>query len=84
MTGVNYAWIENGRVTNIVWLHPDNAGDFPNAAAMGDVPVQVGDTYENGVYYRKGERVLTEMEAAQKEAADMQEALKLLGVDADE
>lgn len=81
---MDYALIENGRVANLIWLYPGNASDFPNAVPMNDVPVRMGDTYENGVFYRNGEKVLTAMEKAQLEAADMQEALALLGVTVDE
>ena len=81
---MNYALIENGVVTNIIWLYPGNASDFPNAVPLGDVPAAIGDTYTDGVFYHNGERVLTITEYMQKEAADMQEALALLGVNADE
>lgn len=81
---MDYALIENGVVTNVIWLYPGNASDFPNAVPMGDIPAGIGDTYEDGVFYRNGERVLTLQEQMQKEAADMQEALALLGVTIDE
>ena len=29
---MNYALIENGVVTNLIWLYPANAADFPWAA----------------------------------------------------
>lgn len=63
---MNYALIENGIVTNIIWLYPANASDFPNAVPMGDVPVSIGDTYADGVFYRDGERVLTYSESMSK------------------
>ncbi|MBR4929747.1 MAG: hypothetical protein IKZ00_02990 [Bacteroidaceae bacterium] len=69
---MDYALIENGVVANIIWLYPQNADDFPNAVPMGDIPAGIGDTYEDGVFYRNGERVLTLQEQMQKE---MQEAL---------
>lgn len=81
---MDYALIENGIVTNIIWLYPQNASDFPNAVPMNDIPAVIGDTYRDGVFYRDGERVLTLQEQMQKEAADMQEALNLLGVTIDE
>lgn len=56
---MNYALIENGMVINIIWLHPENANDFPNAVPMGDVPVGIGDEYIDHVFYRNGERLLT-------------------------
>ena len=77
---MNYALIENGVVTNIIWLYSGNAGDFPDAVPCGDVPVAIGDTYDGEHSYRGGERVLTALEQAQKDAEDMQAALELLGV----
>ena len=81
---MDYALIENGIVTNIIWLHPKNAENFPNAVPMSNIPAAIGDTYTDGVFYRNGERVLTIVEQLQKEATDMQEALALLGVNIDE
>lgn len=81
---MNYAVIENGMVSNLIWLHPMNASEFPDAVSIGDVPVHIGDTYSDGVFYRNGERVLSLVEQRQNEMADMQEALALLGVNADE
>ena len=78
---MHYALIENGIVTNIIWLYPGNASDFPAAVPCGDYPVAIGDTYTDGVFYRNGERLLTPVEQAQAENADMQEALNLLGVE---
>mgnify|MGYP001239134309 CR=1 FL=1 len=61
---MNYALIENGIVTNLIWLHPGNAADFPNAVPLGDVPAAIGDTYADGVFYRDGVKVLTAVEQA--------------------
>ena len=77
---MNYALIENGVVTNIIWLYSANAADFPTAVPCGDVPVAIGDTYDGEHFYRGGERVLTALEQAQKDAEDMQAALELLGI----
>lgn len=70
---MNYALIENGIVVNIIWLSPSNATDFPNAVEYRNRPVQIGDSYIDGTFYRNGEKVLTDEE-------DMQAALALLGV----
>lgn len=58
----NYAVIENGIVTNIIWLCASNAFDFPSAVDVQARLVAVGDTFENGVFYRAGEPVPTEEE----------------------
>lgn len=78
---MHYALIENGIVTNIIWLYPGNASDFPKAVPCGEYPVAIGDTYTDGVFFRNGERLLTPVEQARAENADMQEALNLLGVE---
>lgn len=77
---MNYALIENGVVTNIIWLYPGNASDFPGAVPCGDLPVAIDDTYDGEQFYRAGERVLTALEQAQKDAEDMAAALELLGI----
>ena len=81
---MNYALVENGVVTNIIWLYPANAGDFPNAAPMGDYPVGIGDTWDGTFFYRNGEKVLTRAEQEEANRQDMEAALKLLGADAAE
>lgn len=85
---MNYALIEDGVVTNVIWLHPGNASDFPNAVALNDIPAEIGDSYVDGAFYRDGERVLTAAEQAaakaEAEKEDMKAALALLGVNADE
>ena len=77
---MNYALIENGVVTNIIWLYSGNAGDFPSAVPCGDVPVAIDDTWDGEHFYREGARVLSPVEQARKDAEDMQAALELLGV----
>ena len=75
-----YALVENGVVTNVMVLYPPNAEEFEGAVPCGDLPVAIGDTYDGEHFYRGGERVLTALEQAQKDAKDMQAALELLGV----
>lgn len=75
-----YALVENGVVTNVMVLYPPNAAEFEGSVPCGDLPVAIGDTYDGEHFYRGGERVLTALEQAQKDAEDMQAALELLGV----
>lgn len=56
MTEMNYAIVENGVVTNIIWLAPGTV--FEKAVPYGNLPVQIGDTYANGKYYRDGAEVV--------------------------
>ena len=73
---MTYALIENGVVENMIWLYEGNAADFPNAVPVGDCPVRMGDTWDGTDFYRNGKKVQTGGE----EAAEMREALALLGV----
>ena len=87
---MNYAIVENGIVTNIIWLYPTNTASFPNAVAMNDYPVNIGDTYDGEHFYRNGERILSiaeqmadmqvELEATKADLADADAALDELGV----
>lgn len=54
---MNYALIENGIVTNIIYLHPMNADEFPSAVEIGDLPVAIGDSYTEGKFYRDGKEI---------------------------
>lgn len=56
---MDYAIIENGSVVNII-VGPLPAGMA--GVALGERPVAIGDAYENGVFLRSGEPVLTEAE----------------------
>lgn len=81
---MNYALIENGIVTNIIWMYETNAEEFPNAVKLGERQVEIGDTYEDGKFYRDGVEVLTAEEAAVQAAALYAEALETLGVNTTE
>lgn len=78
-----YALVENGVVTNVMVLYPPSAAEFDGAVPCGEIPVAIGDTYDGEHFYRAGEQVLSALEQAQQEAADMQAALELLGVEND-
>ena len=78
---MNYALIENGVVTNIIWLYETNAEEFPGAVKLGERQVEIGDTYEDGKFFREGTEVLTAEEAAVQAAALYAEALETLGVE---
>lgn len=79
-----YALVENGVVTNVMVLYPPSAAEFEGAVPCGEIPVAIGDTYDGEHFYRGGERVLTALEQAQKDAEDMQAALELLGVETEQ
>ena len=78
---MNYALVENGVVTNIIWLNERNAAEWPNAVRLGERMVEVGDTYDGEKFWRGGTEVLTAAEAAQMEAAQYAAALQVMGVE---
>lgn len=55
----NYALVDDGVVYNIIWMLRSNEQDFPDAVCMGDLPIRIGDTYQDGVFYHDGEPVST-------------------------
>ena len=75
---MNYAMIDDGVVSNMIWLNEENAAEFPSAVPIGDRPVRIGDAYENGAFYHDGNAVLTPYEAlhvAQEAIAELDSAL---------
>ena len=54
---MNFALLDNGIVTNIIWINPEQQSEFQPGAPTGDLPVMSGDTYENGKFYRNGKEV---------------------------
>lgn len=78
---MRYAIIEDGTVSNVIVLYPNNATDFPDAVPCGELPVMIGDTYDGEHFYRNGEQVITPQENALNDVKDMQAALALLGVE---
>jgi hypothetical protein len=72
---MNYALIADGLVVNIISLNPANAAEFPASVPLGDRPVGIGDTYQNGVFSRDGEPVLTYAERLEAEVAEYDAAL---------
>ena len=81
---MRYALIDNGIVSNIIALNDRNASDFPSAVKLGDRPVDIGDTYTDGKFYRDDVEVLTPMEQAQAEMTEYKAALHELGVETEE
>ena len=61
---MDYALIENGTVTNIIWLHEGNAGEFPNAVKLDGIPAQIGDAYADSLFTRDGKTLLSPLDQA--------------------
>jgi hypothetical protein len=87
---MRYAMIKDGIVVNVISLAQTNAKDFPNAVALKDYPVAIGDKYDGDSFYRDGERISSldeqlavanaKYEAMLAEMEDMKSALETLGV----
>lgn len=80
---MTHAVIQDGVVTNLIWLFSANTEDFPDAVPVNDLPVSIGDSYEDGVFYRNGQELLSVMESTLAEKSDMQTALETVGVTVD-
>lgn len=76
---MTYAMITDNVVRNIVSLHPRNAAAFPDAVLTNDLPVSIGDSYVDGVFYHEGVEV-TLPSYADEDTEDMQNALSMLEV----
>lgn len=61
---MRYALLNDHAVENIIWLSASNAGDFPLAVPIGDVPVQTGDRWADGAFYRDGEMLMSPAQEA--------------------
>ena len=53
---------------NILSLRKNQAHEFSDCVPMNDIPVGIGDTYKDGVFYRDGERVKSRVEQLVDEA----------------
>lgn len=72
----SFAKIENGIVTDILWIAETNADEFPDCIRLDGRPVEIGDTYDGETFYHDGAKVLTTAERL----ADAESALNVLGV----
>lgn len=68
------ARVSNGTVVNLEW-HPDYAPQTDTLIDPGDRAVGIGDTYEDGQFYRDGVRILTPLEEALAKNAEYEAAL---------
>lgn len=60
---MRHALIENKKVVNIIEIDPRNASDFKNAVTIPDgVGAGIGDTYEDGRFYRYNQETEQEEE----------------------
>ena len=74
---MNYAKIENGIVVNLIEI-AHNADEFPDCVIVDDRPVQIGDAYQDGVFFRAGEMVKGPYDLLADAQAENQEAFAIL------
>ena len=72
------AKIENNIVENLIVVTPENIAAFPDYIDIGEYPVQIGDTYEEGIFKRDGERLKTVLEHNCELMDDLQYAFAIL------
>lgn len=70
--GNNMARIEDGIVVNIEWFSSETV-ETENLKNMEDRQVEIGDTYQDGKFYRDGMEVLTPLEQAYKDVQELQD-----------
>lgn len=70
----NMAVLENGTVANMIWCS-DAEPETNSLKSVGGRPVGIGDTYENGKFYRDGAEILTPLEEAEKKNGEYEAAL---------
>lgn len=61
---MNFAIVEDGTVTNVIWLSASNREDFPNSVCVANRAVAIGDLLIDGVFLRDGVPLLTYEELA--------------------
>lgn len=73
----NMARIKNGIVTNIEWC-ADLDLETDGLKNVYDLPVEVGDSYSEGKFYRGGEVVLSALETVQKKNTELSSQIENL------
>lgn len=69
-----YAQIKDGAVENLVEIHFTNAAKYPEHVLVEELPVEIGDAYEDGAFYRDG----VQIKSAAQELADTQQLLNII------
>lgn len=56
---MTYAKIKDNIVVNVISLRQAQAHEFPDCVPVNNLRVELGDTYDNGRFYRDGEELKT-------------------------
>ena len=51
---MEYAVIVKSLVENIIYLHPMHAKNYDNIVPINGLPINIGDEYREGTFYRDG------------------------------
>lgn len=70
MMAKTMAVITGGIVSNMIWCS-DNTKGTGALVDPDDRPVGIGDSYQDGKFYRYGIEILTPLEEIQKELAEL-------------
>lgn len=66
---MTYAKVKDNIVINMISLRQAQAHEFPDCVPVYEIPVELGDTYIDGIFYRNGDLVKSaEMRVAELEA----------------
>lgn len=69
---MTYAKIVNNTVVNLLEIRRANAHEFPDCVSTNNFLVEIGDTYEDGNFFRNGELVKSnEIVAAEMGATEV-------------
>lgn len=71
------AVIDGGIVVNTIWCN-DYTPETDTQKDPGDRIIGIGDTYSDGKWYRNGVEILTPLEQARQDAADLKSQISEL------
>ena len=71
---MNYAKTVDGIVVNVLSIRQAQANEFPDCVPLYDIPAGIGDTYEDGKFYRDG----VEVKSKAQQLAEADEIISIL------
>lgn len=71
---MTYARIKDGIVVNVLSINRSQAHEFPDCVPMFDIPAGIGDTYEDGKFFRDG----IEIKSTAQQLAEANDVINIL------
>ena len=71
---MKYAQIKNDIVVNVLSIRQAQAHEFPDCVPLNDIPAGIGDTYEDGKFYRDG----VEIKSPAQQLAEANDIINIL------